>query len=207
MPEIKKEIRNYIDEKIIPLYKTFDSAHNTDHVKTVIDESINLARNYDVDINMVYIIAAFHDLGLINGRENHHIDSGKILEKDEMVLKYFTSEEIGIMKEAVEDHRASNKHEPRNIYGRIVAEADRIIDPYITLLRTVQYGKDNYRELDLENQYQRFYSHLKNKYGENGYLKLWIPYSSNATKLGELRKMINNEKLLKEKFLELYNSL
>ena len=44
-------------------------------------------------------------------------------------------------KEAVvEDHRASTDHEPRSIYGKIVAEADRIIDPDITLRRTVQYG-------------------------------------------------------------------
>ncbi len=44
------------------------------------------------------------------------------------------------MREAVEDHRASTDHEPRSLYGKIVAEADRIIDPDTTLRRTVQYG-------------------------------------------------------------------
>ena len=67
------------------------------------------------------------------------------------------------MKEAVEDHRASNKHVPRSIYGKIVAEADRIIDPDITLRRTVQYGLSNYPELDKEKQYIRFLTHLKEK--------------------------------------------
>ncbi|MDL2228337.1 HD domain-containing protein [Odoribacter sp. OttesenSCG-928-L07] len=206
MTKLKENIQHYIEKKIIPHYQTFDSAHNIDHIRTVIEESLKLAQYYEVDINMVFVIAAFHDLGLTNGRENHHIDSGKILENDVLISSEFSEEQIKIMKEAVEDHRASNKHEPRSIYGRIVAEADRIIDPNITLLRTVQYGKDNYPDLDLESQYERFCAHLKNKYSENGYLKLWIPYSSNAEKLDELRKIINNEELLRKTFEELYNT-
>ena len=51
-----------------------------------------------------------------------------------------TDEQLLQMKEAIEDHRASNKQAPRTIYGMIVAEADRIIDPEVTLRRTVQYG-------------------------------------------------------------------
>ena len=79
---------------------------------------------------MVYVIAAYHDLGLYEGREFHHITSGKVLLADETLRRWFTDEQLLQMKEAIEDHRASNKQAPRTIYGMIVAEADRIIVPY-----------------------------------------------------------------------------
>jgi len=207
MTKPTSKIEKYIESDIFPRYESFDAAHNIDHVRTVIKESLFLAQYYDVDVDMVYVIAAFHDLGLVNGRDNHHIDSGKILEADEVICANFSQEQITIMKEAVEDHRASNEHEPRSIYGLIVAEADRIIDPHITLLRTVQYGKNKCGDLSVEEQYQRFRTHLMNKYSENGYLKLWIPYSSNAEKLKELRKIIGDEGLLYETFVGLYEEV
>ena len=121
------------------------------------------------------------------------------------VRKWFPEEHILIMKEAVEDHRASNKHVPRSIYGKIVAEADRIIDPDITLRRTVQYGLSNYPELDKEKQYIRFLAHLKEKYAEGGYLRLWIPQSANAVHLQELRQLIADEEELHKVFEKIYS--
>ena len=109
------------------------------------------------------------------------------------------------MKEAIEDHRASNKQAPRTIYGMIVAEADRIIDPEITLRRTVQYGLSHYPEMDKEGQYARFRKHLTDKYAEGGYLKLWIPQSDNAGRLAELRNLIANEDELIKVFDKLYS--
>ncbi len=154
---------------------------------------------------MVYVIAAYHDLGLCEGREFHHLISGKILWADKKLRQWFPEEHIWMMKEAVEDHRASNKHVPRSIYGRIVAEADRIINPDITLRRTVQYGLSNYPELDKEKQYTRFLAHLKEKYAEGGYLKLWIPQSTNAIHLQELRQLIADEEELHKVFEKIYS--
>ena len=202
--EFPEELRIYIEQEIIPQYKGFDKAHQTDHVTKVIEESLKLARYYDTDRMMVFVIAAYHDLGLCKGREFHHLVSGEILEADKKLLQWFTKEQIHIMKEAVEDHRASNDHEPRSIYGKLVAEADRIINPQVTLKRTVQYGLSHYPELDKEKQYTRFLSHLHEKYAEGGYLKLWIPQSDNAERLAELRKLIADEEKLRKIFDELY---
>lgn len=113
----------YAEAEIIPRYEHFDRAHGTDHVRTVIAQSLALAAHYDVDINMVYAIAAYHDTGLAYGRERHHIDAGRILAEDAEVRRRFTGEQIEVMREAVEDHRASSDHAPRTVYGRIVAEA------------------------------------------------------------------------------------
>ena len=198
------KLREYIQDRIIPQYANFDKAHQINHVEKVIDESLKLASYYDVDVSMVYVIAAYHDLGLCEGREFHHIVSGRILLEDETLRYWFTDEQLLQMKEAIEDHRASNKQAPRSIYGKIVAEADRIIDPEVTLRRTVQYGLSHYPEMDKEQQYKRFREHLTNKYEEGGYLKLWIPQSDNAGRLAELRKLIANEDELQQVFDKLY---
>ena len=198
------KLREYIQDRIIPQYVNFDKAHQINHAEKVIDESLKLASYYDVDASMVYVIAAYHDLGLCEGREFHHIVSGRILLADETLRHWFTDEQLLQMKEAIEDHRASNKQAPRSIYGKIVAEADRIIDPEVTLRRTVQYGLSHYPEMDKEQQYKRFREHLTNKYEEGGYLKLWIPQSDNAGRLAELRKLIANEDELQQVFDKLY---
>ena len=172
---VPAELQNYVRQSIIPQYANFDKAHQIDHVEKVIEESLKLAMHYEVDYSMVYIIAAYHDLGLYEGREFHHITSGKVLLADETLRCWFTDEQLLQMKEAIEDHRASSKQAPRTIYGMIVAEADRIIDPEVTLRRTVQYGLSHYPEMDKEEQYARFRKHLTEKYAEGGYLTLWIP--------------------------------
>ena len=195
-----KEIQEYIEQEILPRYAEFDRAHSIDHARTVIAESLALAAHYEVDQRMLYVAAAYHDLGLCEGRELHHIVSGKIIRADERLRQWFSEEQIEIIACAAEDHRASSKHEPRSIYGRIVAEADRVIDPEVTLRRTVQYGLNNYPQLDDKGQYERFCAHLQEKYAEGGYLRLWIPESKNSKRLAELRRIISNPKQLKEIF-------
>lgn len=201
---ISIKLCEHIRERIIPQYVNFDKAHRIDHVEKVIEESMKLALHYEVNSAMVYTIAAYHDLGLCEGREFHHIVSGKILFADETLWQWFTDDQMLQMKEAIEDHRASNKQAPRSIYGKIVAEADRIIDPEITLRRTVQYGLSHYPEMDKKHQYERFRKHLADKYAEGGYLKLWIPQSDNAGRLAELRQLITNEERIRRVFDQLY---
>jgi uncharacterized protein len=194
-------LKAYIEQEILPRYTHFDKAHQLDHITTVIDQSAKLAdmlaaQGTEVDRDMVYVIAAYHDLGIVNGRENHHTDSGKILMADPVLPQYFTSEQLVTMKEAVEDHRASSKQAPRSLYGRIVAEADRQIDPHTILLRTLQFGLKNYPELDKAGHFARAAQHLAEKYGEGGYLKLWFPESDNSRKLAELRRLIADKPAL-----------
>lgn len=202
---IPRPLIRYIETEIIPQYEYFDKAHNLSHVQTVIAESLALAKLYpEADERLVYTIAAYHDTGLCRDRTTHHIVSGEILMADTTLRQWFSEEEIQTMKEAVEDHRASTDHEPRSIYGRIVAEADRIIDPDITLRRTVQYGLKQNPTADEEWHYQRFYKHLMEKYAPGGYLKLWFPNSKNAERLKELQAIIVDKKLLKSIFHQLY---
>lgn len=201
---MNEQLKEYIETVIIPQYESFDKAHNLMHVNTVIAESLELAKDYPVRTDMVYTIAAYHDTGLCKDRTTHHLISGTILENDKRLCQWFSAEEIQTMKEAVEDHRASSNHEPRSIYGKIIAEADRIIDPEITLRRTVQYGLKQNPSGNKEWHYERFLNHLLNKYAEGGYLKLWLENSKNGEKLKELRTLINDRRQLRETFDKIF---
>lgn len=201
---LNQKLRQYIEENILPRYDHFDKAHQQAHARMVISQSLELAEHLEVDIDMVYAIAAYHDTGLCEGREHHHEVSAKIIRNDENLRKWFTEEQIAIMADAAEDHRASATHEPRSIYGRIVAEADRFIDPQTIIERTVQYGLDHYPELSREEHFKRMVQHLKEKYGRSGYLKLWFDESPNARRLEELRNRIDDEHLLHQLFNEFW---
>ena len=202
---LNPELTSYIEQRILPRYREFDRAHDEEHARTVIRRSLELAEAYDVDADMVYAIAAYHDTGLVNGRENHHLDAGRILAADRTLRRWFSEEQIDTMREAVEDHRASSKHAPQSIYGRIVAEADRLIDPETIIRRTVQYGLAHYPTLDREGHYARCMEHLQQKYAEGGYLQLWIEESENARRLEELRQIIREPQRIRRLFDEAFD--
>ena len=183
----------YIQQKILPQYDAFDGGHKRDHAETVILESLKLARAYDADETMAYVIAAYHDLGLKFDREHHHIHSGEILMADENLRKWFSQEQLMTMRDAVEDHRASGKNPPRSIYGAIVAEADRQIDPLTVVHRTMAYSLKLLPDADFDTLYQRSLDHLHEKYAEGGYLKLWLNSERNVQGLVQLRALIHNE--------------
>ena len=178
-----------------------------EHVTRVIRHSLELVKITGADINMVYTIAAYHDLGMSGPRAVHHLTGGKILATDARLRKWFSPEQLKVMREAVEDHRASASRSPRSIYGKIVAEADRDLDTDIVIRRTIQFGLANYPQLDYEGQYRRFKEHMDNKYSKDGYIKLWIPNSPNAKRLNDLRNLIAQPAELRKAFDKIYHEI
>ena len=197
---IQPALRQYIEESVIPQYDHFDAAHRCDHVLMVIRQSLDMAERMGVRRDMAYVIAAYHDVGLCEGRERHHEVSARMMKADRRLREWFSEEEIQMMADAAEDHRASAAREPRTIYGRIVAEADRFIDPETIIRRTVQYGLEHYPQLTHEEHYARMMSHLHEKYGRGGYLHLWLEDSPNAARLEELRAMMTDEASMRTLF-------
>jgi len=204
---IQPQLKSYIEQEILPRYQDFDAAHQRNHAEEVICRSLTLSEHYEVDTNMVYAIAAYHDTGLCEGRDTHHLVSGRIIREDQKLRDWFTENQIETMAQAAEDHRASSGHEPRSIYGKIVAEADRLISPEKVIKRTIQFGLDHYPELDEEGQYQRFRAHLLEKYSDTGYLKLWLPESENAPRLEQLRQIIRDENKMREAFEQSFSKI
>lgn len=202
------EISCFLEQEIVPRYDVFDAGHRRDHVHYVMQESLNLAQYYpEVNSAMLLVAAAYHDLGMEVGRDVHHTESARIIRNDERLQRWFSPSEIEIIAQAAEDHRASSDHEPRSIYGRIVAEADRQIDAETIVRRTIQFGFKHYPGLDREENYQRFLEHMAEKYAEGGYLKLWIPESDNAKRLQEFRATLNDPVTIRQTFDRIYDKL
>lgn len=221
---IREDIQKFVFDEIIPKYAGFDPAHKEDHALTVIEQAMLLmdrmsawraAQNEETASNwqevpereMLFIAAACHDLGLVNGRERHHLDSGIIIRNDPRLRQWFTEEDIETIAQAAEDHRASGKSAPRSIYGKIVAEADRVIDGETIIRRTIQFGFTHYPSLDREAHIKRAVEHLREKYGRGGYLKLWIPWSDNATRLNALQEMIADDSAVYREIVRIYDLL
>ena len=205
--QVSLDLMEFVEKQILPKYNAFGESHGLRHVTRVIRNSLQLAQVTGANIDMVYVIAAYHDLGMSGPRAIHHITSGKILLADARLKKWFSPEQIKIMKEAVEDHRASSSRQPRSIYGKIVAEADRDIEKHEIFQRAILYGKENYPDKSKEEQWLRFSDHMDEKYSNNGYIKLWIPNSPNEKALKEIRAIIDDKELLKGEFEKIWQEL
>lgn len=205
MNSVSLDLMEFVETNILPRYNAFDRAHNLVHANRVISRSIAIARQQGADLDMAYAIAAYHDLGLEGPRAIHHLTSGKILAADARLKRWFSPQQIVIMKEAVEDHRASASHSPRSIYGRIVAEADRDMEPETVFRRTIQYGLEHYPEKSAEEHWERFMEHMQNKYSEHGYIKLWIANSPNLEHQKTIQRLINTPQELRKIFNRLFN--
>ena len=220
---MKTGFQQYIYEEIMPKYSAFDAAHKEDHAMTVISQAMELMQRRDAwladhpqaheiwrsEINgdILLAAAACHDLGLANGRERHHLDSGEIIRNDARLRKWFDESEIETIAQAAEDHRASGTSDPRSIYGMIVAEADRVIEGETIIRRTIQFGFKHYPGLDRAAHIARAVEHLNEKYGRGGYLKLWIPWSDNAVRLAALQDLIADTPALIREVERIYETL
>ena len=200
-------LQEYIEQEILPRYADFDKGHQRDHAESVIQESLILAQEHGADKDMAYTSAAFHDLGLAIDRPLHHIHSGEILMADPVLPQFFTTEQLLIMRDAVEDHRASSKNAPRTIYGAIVAEADRHIDPETILRRALQFGMKQHPEADFEWHFERAYQHMLEKYAEGGYMRLWLHSKRNVEGLTALRAIIGDKEHMKNICATIFRTL
>ncbi len=204
---VSLDIMSFVEQQILPRYNAFGPSHGIVHAQRVIKNSLELANMLGADVDMAYVIAAYHDLGMEGPRAIHHIKGGKILAADARLRKWFSPEQIKIMKEAVEDHRASSSHAPRSIYGKIVAEADRDLEPEVIFKRAVEFGLEHEPDLNKEQQWRRFCEHMEEKYSSNGYIHLWINGSPNEARLKQVREIIANKTMLRQTFERIYGQL
>ncbi|EOR26361.1 metal-dependent phosphohydrolase HD sub domain protein [Clostridium sartagoforme AAU1] len=192
--EIDKPLLKYLMEDVLEKYKAFDKGHGIKHIATVIDSSIKLSKYFPVNKSIVLTIAIYHDLGMSIDRKTHQIHSRDMLINDTNLENWFTKEELILMGEACEDHRASNTHEPRSLYGYIVSDADRTTDIYDMIERCYNFSKKNYNDLNEEETYKRVYSHLVEKYGESGYAKFYLKESKDVI----MKPYIEAQEILKK---------
>lgn len=196
---INTDLKTYIENNIFPEYSKNEEGHGIKHITTVIERSFKLACSYDVNLDMVYTIASYHDIGHHINKDKHEEISAEIMFLDKNLSKWFNDEERIVIKEAIEDHRASLSREPRSIYGKIISSADRtIMNIDESIKRTYLYGKKHEKDYNHEQLVNRVYTHLKDKYGEGGYAKCYIKDEEFENALNKLREALKD----KENFLK-----
>lgn len=197
MKEVNNELKKYIEENIFPEYHQNEAGHNLDHIKDVIRRSFNIVASNNLDVNkdMVYTIAAYHDIGHHIDSKTHEIISAEILAADKNLLKFFSPEEINVMSEAVADHRASSDHDPRSIYGKIVSTADRNNTVEQCLRRSYCYGKKLSPNATDEELFANAHDVLTRKFGENGYAKFFFKDEEYESFLKSLRALLKDKEV------------
>ncbi|MCI9233473.1 MAG: HD domain-containing protein [Bacilli bacterium] len=194
--KINDELKKYIEENILPEYNKNERAHGIEHIKYVIDRSFDLIAQNNLNLNndMVYTIAAFHDIGHHIDSKTHEIISAEIMIQDKNLHQFFSDKELITIKEAIEDHRASKKSEPRSIYGKLVSSADRNDSVEQCLRRTYTYGKKIDPKADDETLFLRAFDVLTQKFGVGGYAKFYFKDDLYEQFLQELRKLLQDKK-------------
>ncbi len=197
--KISNALEEYIQNNIFPIYNKNDQGHNLEHIKYVINRSIKFADTIpDLNYNIVYTVAAYHDIGHHIDPKKHELISAEIMYADDKLKEFFNDEERIIIKEAIEEHRASSNHEPRSIYGKIVSTADRNNTVEACLRRSYCYNKKLHPEFNDEQIFEDCHYHLNDKFGENGYAKFFFKDEEYEEFLKDIRELLSD----KNKFIE-----
>lgn len=198
-----KELKEYIKNEIKSKYKNFDKGHNIAHFNFVTKNCVNYGKQLidkgeKVDLDIAYIVGVYHDIGITMGREGHALSSGKILRKDKMLKNFYSEEIIEMMAQAVEDHSSHLSYEPRNIYGKIVADADRNNTKYLVFSRPIKYGlKNEQKGMSKEWHINRVYNFVNSKFGRNGYVKYQLDIPDTKKEQNEVWQLLDDEKKCK----------
>lgn len=198
-----EEVIEYLGNNILPLYDNNIGGHGKEHILSVVQRSFEIVDefNLDVDLNLVYTIAIFHDIGYKIDPDIHEEISAKIFKDDVNIRKFFNDTEIEIITEAIIDHRASLEYDARNIYGKIVSSADREISVENMLKRSLLYQSEKHKEENpsIEDVINYSYKKLFNKYGKEGYAKMYYKDKKYLDYLEEIQMILNNKELFFEK--------
>ncbi len=201
--QIHPQLQEYVESKIFPMYQKNDSGHGMDHINYVIKRSLEFASQFDeINLDMVYVIASFHDLAHHLDKDHHEILSAKLFDEQEELKQFFTEEQRKIIKEAIEDHRASFKQEPRSCYGKIISSADRNTNLVTVFKRVHAYTQKHYPNLSLEEMITRAYDHVTKKFGTHGYAKTYCYDESFEKMKKEVAALLENRYEFAVKYME-----
>ena len=205
-----EELEEYIEREILTSYHDFDKAHDLSHVKNVIDYALELGSEFEeINQDLVYTAAAYHDLGLSHSREKHHQYSAQIVKEDEQLQKYFSEQEIEIISDACYHHRSSSEEKAKRLTSQIVADADSMDGLTIErmIIRAWNYGLENYEDKSISELYDNMYQHLISKYGKNGYAYQSLYLKETKELFAEEIKRAQRTLAQKNKFKSLFKSL
>lgn len=203
---LNKQIVEYVEKNIFPVYDTFDKGHDSNHAKAVIERSLQywkVLADENIDINMVYVVAAYHDIGNVVARKNHPYHSKQYLLADQNLTQWFSPEQMLVMAEACEDHSTSSQNPPRSIYGKIVSDADKDNDVSIGLFRAWEYAVGHLAHLSTKEKMEDIHRELVVRFGKDGKVVFYIPSQDNQHFVAEMQKFAQDKTYFMEQFVAL----
>lgn len=181
MPEEKN--RENIDlSRFEAMYSQFDAGHGLGHISRVRNFAVKLAKKYLPEkVDLTYIAATLHDIGLAKGRDNHEMHGAQMILESRELRKFLSQNEIEEIADAVREHRASTG-KPKTVLAKIISDSDKVSDSTREAMkRAVEYGKIHRPELDKEGQIWRAANHLKQKFDVGGTgRRVYFPESEKA---------------------------
>jgi len=207
MESVTPELLNYIENNIIPVYSKNEFGHGIEHVRYVIGRSFELIDGLDVDSNMVYVVAAYHDIGHHIDAKNHEAESAAIMARDDNFKKFFDNEQLITIKQAIEDHRSSSRNHPRSIYGQIIVSADKNTSIEQSIGRAYSYSVSHNPRFSADEHYVETLRHIINKFGKSGYGKSYINDEKYLNFLADIQDIIEDESKFVAKYKDVVSNL
>lgn len=202
--DVNKELKKYIEEEIFPQYEVNDKAHGIIHIREVIRRSfaLNETFNLGLDLNMIYAIAACHDLGKHENHAIHEKIAANRFFNDNNMKKFFDDEERLVIKEAIEDHRSSKEDAPRSVYGKLISSADRNTRIEIVFIRSFFVAKERMPETNIEEYLDYTIKRLSKKYSEQNPENMFFEDETYKIFLADMRELLKKEEEFKNRYCE-----
>lgn len=125
------------------------AAHESDHIYRVLNQALIIAKDYDINEDVLVAACLLHDVGRPAQLSNPNICHAKI--GSEMAYKFlknlgWNDEDCQQVKHCVLTHRFSNDLQPETIEAKILFDADKLdLCGAMAIGRTILYaGKMNY---------------------------------------------------------------
>ncbi len=201
---IDEKLKIYITNNIFPKYKENDLGHNIVHIKEVIRRCFELNKTFDLNLdeNMIFTIASYHDLGKHEDHENHHLIAGKKFYEDDNMKTFFSDNQRKIIKEAIEDHRSSKQDSPRSVYGKLISSADRNTTIEIVFVRSFFVAHERMPEMNIEEYLDFTINRLSKKYSEENPENMFFEDDVYKNFIIEMRKLLKQPEKFKNRYCE-----
>ena len=148
------EIREYMHQRSV------DAAHDASHIYRVLNHALNLAKNYDVNMDILVAACLLHDVGRPAQFADPKLCHAQVGSK----MAYQFLKELGwpeddceSVKHCVLTHRFTQSAQPESMEAKILFDADKLdVIGALGIARTLQYeGKMNVSLKEFFNEYHR----------------------------------------------------
>lgn len=201
---VNPKLKRYIQEQIFPQYEINDKAHGIVHIREVIRRLFALNDTFKLDLNhdLIYAIAAYHDLGKHENHEIHEKIAANRFFSDNNMKDFFTDEQRLTIKEAIEDHRSSKEEMPRSIYGKLISSADRNTRIEIVFIRSFFVAQERMPEANIEQYLDYTIKRLSKKYSEENPENMFFEDEAYKVFIADMRALLKNEDEFKNRYCE-----